>query len=310
MMYCNVNHQVAHRSSHKYACNAIARRCASLADEEQKLRNDPGDNFMMPADPFTNAVGHFWGILGTRDYMRSRLALVKALQEVKTYESAQTQLDHSMDMLRLCRSDNMGVRDLVPALMLRLNKDQECYDFVKWWSTTTDDYDWGDTDLPYLDLKKADVFESVEYLCGDWVDLAHLVAITLLKIRLLLDLMALRDATTAVGSKVPAEILHNIQGFVARSSVISDNERLIQNKTDPAVVCSLEAQVEALYRRIQKANEYFWPTLLEPGSHLTAQPESYSRGSVEEMQLVLMHSYDSWIETAGAIDFIKAKRKE
>lgn len=29
----------------------------------------------MPADPFTNSVGHFGGLYETRDYMRARFAL-------------------------------------------------------------------------------------------------------------------------------------------------------------------------------------------------------------------------------------------
>jgi hypothetical protein len=29
----------------------------------------------------------------------------------------------------------MGVRDLIPALYIRLDQDQECYDFLKWWLT-------------------------------------------------------------------------------------------------------------------------------------------------------------------------------
>jgi hypothetical protein len=43
------------------------------------------------------------------------------------------------DMQRLRRSDNLGLRDMMPAIMLRLDLDQECYDFVKWWVTCDPD---------------------------------------------------------------------------------------------------------------------------------------------------------------------------
>lgn len=146
VLYCSKEHQVAHRDSHKLACNAVKKARNRYDYEEQALRANPGDGFMLPADVFNTQVGHFWGILGTRDYMRARYALIEALKRIKTLDAVQTALDHLMDMLRLNRGDNMGVRDLVPALLLRLGRDQDCYDFVKWYQTMGQqgDYDWGD----------------------------------------------------------------------------------------------------------------------------------------------------------------------
>ena len=59
-----------------------------------------------------------------------------ALLKIKTNAALLAAHAHLMDMLRLCWGDNMGVRDLVPALKLRLGKDQDCHDFCKWWATT------------------------------------------------------------------------------------------------------------------------------------------------------------------------------
>src|SRR5204863_8640658 len=133
-------------------------------------------------------------------YMRRRYALVGALLKVKTPEAVAAALQHLMDMLRLCRSDNMGVRDLVPALFLRLGKDQECYDFVKWYATTgqDSDYDWGDMSLPFLNVKDADVFEPVDVFTGRYIHLSHSVSVALIKVRLLLDVRGLQRPT-AVG---------------------------------------------------------------------------------------------------------------
>ena len=84
------------------------------------------------------------GILQTHPYVRARYGVVDALLAIKTKEAVEEAHSHVMDMLRLCRGDNMGVRDLVPALYLRLNRDQPCYDFIKWYSTSgrDPDYDW------------------------------------------------------------------------------------------------------------------------------------------------------------------------
>jgi hypothetical protein len=310
ILYCNREHQAANRAAHKSACNTIARATALVGVEEQKLRNHPGDILMDP-NPFENSVGHFWGIIETRDYMRARFALTEALQKVKTRHSAQAQLDHFMDMLRLCRSDNLGVRWIVPGLMLRLKKDQECYDFVKWWNITGErgDYDWGDMDLPHLDIKNADVFESVEYLCGEFIDLHQKLAIALLKIKLMIDLTALTNSGL-VGHKVPQEILDRIKTHIALSPIITENKDIMERKDHTAVIEELITQVHMLYGAVENANQHFWPALLNPGTHLNARPDTCSRGTIEEMQLALMYSYDSWIETPGAIEEIKVLQQD
>lgn len=315
MFYCSTAHQATHRQSHKSACNAIKTRRVAMEQEEETLRNHPGD-FMTPADPFRTGVGKFWLIYDTRDYMRARFGLVDVMTRVKTVESVQAQFDHCMDMLRLCRGDNMGIRQLVPALMLRLDKDQECYDFMVWWLLTCDDpkYDWGNPELPYLDTKNFDVFdEGVESgsFCGSF-NLSHAVSVTLLKVKLILDMMALDYTTTTVGGKVPREILDLIQSYVIRSPITALNK---QEFTDDrpwmaAVVAELEEQVDVLYRGIKKSNKHFWSALVNPGDYLTTRPDVYTSGTVEEMQLVLQWNYDAWVETPGAIGFIKSKIKE
>lgn len=307
--YCNQQDQAAHRPAHKSACNAIARQRDIVQGEEEKLRSHPGDMFV-PPNPFETAVGRFWGITETRGYMRARFALVESLQRVKTVESTQAQLDHLMDMLRLCRGDNMGVRSLVPALMLRLDKDQECYDFVKWYNTTGEesDYDWGNMDLPYLDVRDADVFEGVRYLCSKYGDLSMMVGVTLLKIKLLLDFKALQNSAV-IGQKVPREILDRIRAYIPRSPIIAGDKGIIEHEDHTSIINKLTVQIHALYKAVEANNEHFWPSLLQPGRHLTARPQTYSPGSIEHMQLVLQYSYDSWVEVPGAIKVIEAKIK-
>jgi len=81
--------------------------------------------------------------------MRARYGLVESLLKIKTHAVVKATSDYIIDMLRICRSDNIGVRGLAPALFLRLEKDQQCYDFLKWYHTTGESptYDWGDMDL-------------------------------------------------------------------------------------------------------------------------------------------------------------------
>ena len=303
--YCSKDHQVAHRDDHKHACNAIKKRQKALHREETKLRAHPGD-FMTPPNLFEESVGHFWGILETRGYMRARYALVEALLKIKTYTAVAAAQRHIMDILRLCRSDNMGVRDLLPAMDLRLGKDQECYDICKWYATTgqESDYDWGNMDNPFLDVKNADVFEPPLQGFLSKYDLAHPVAITLLKIRLLLDARELQKSSM-LSNKVPQEILDSVRDQLVSGSVIAENKTIMNNKDQSLLIEMLELQVHDLYTAVNKSNKYFWPALLKPEKHLAARPEAYSHGSPQHMQITLQHSFDAWMETPGAIDVIR-----
>ncbi|WEW61911.1 hypothetical protein PRK78_007411 [Emydomyces testavorans] len=312
MPYCGREHQAAHYPSHKSACNAIKKHRRRMEEEEQLLRNHPDDIFIPPGDPFVTSVGNFWGIYPTRDYMRARFALADTMRRVKNVESVQAQLDHFMDMLRLCRGDNMGLRALVPALMLRLNKDQECYDFLKWWNVTAadSDYDWEDMSGPYLDCQNADVFEPIDGFCRKYVELSHTVALLLLKIKSLFDLLRLEQSSSALRPKVPQEILDLVLLFVPQSPAVAAHHEIIHGETRQALIEKLKTQINELYTHIDRANIHFWPAFMTPEKHLDALPASFSLGSVEEMQLVLKWNYDAWIETHGAIEFIMAKIQE
>ena len=201
----------------------------------------------------------------------------------------------------------MGIRDLVPALDLRLGKDQECYDFCKWWATTGQDshYSFGDLSNPYLDVKNADVFESPRgFFDKEYGSLSHSLAITLIKIRLLIDVRALQNSSV-IGSKLPQEIFDGVRGELVSGPLIAENKSIMDAKDQSPLIEKLESQVDDLYEAVERLNVYFWPALLNPGKHLTARPETYSHGSLAEMQLVLQQSFDAWTETSGAVDVIR-----
>ena len=308
--YCGREHQVADREAHKGACNAIKKATKTLASEEQRLRSLPADMFM-PQPIFEEHAGHFWGIHETRPYMRARFALVEALLKIKTYAAVKTAHEHLMEMLRLCRGDNMGVRDLVPALFLRLGNDQGCYDFCVWYATTGQDshYDWGDMGLGFLDVKDANVFDPIpKTMAGKYFDLSHAVAMILLKIKLLKDVRTLRDSSV-IGQKVPQEIIDGIRTQLVTGTAIARHLNVIDIDQQESVIQTLEGQIKDLYTGIDARNKYFWPALLSPGANLTARPNAYSQGSNSEMQLVLQYNYAAWSETPGAIDMIRNLKK-
>ena len=77
---------------------------------------------------FRDDVGHFWGILKTRPYMRVRQGLAQALWEKGLHEDA---VAHYRDMLRLNPDDNQGIRYLLLDGLLFLGRDDEAADLIK-----------------------------------------------------------------------------------------------------------------------------------------------------------------------------------
>ena len=198
-----------------------------------------------------------------------------------------------MDMLRLNRSDGLGVRSLIPFLLLRLSRDQDCCRFVKLWAKFGHSpyYDRGYMSLPFVSVRWTNAFERVDYMCGDVFYLGHVVAATLPKVRLLLSLTALKNQSTVLsGFQAPAEIFQNIALRLPDSTIVTDNQELL-NCTDHAPqIEQLAWQVRKLYQAVRKAKKHFWPGLLNPGEHLEGHLQATSPGSVAEMQLILQHS--------------------
>ena len=73
-------------------------------------------------EAFEEDIGHFWGILETRPYMRARAGLAECLWATGNYETA---IEHYKDMLRLNPNDNQGIRDLLMPCLIVSGRDDE-----------------------------------------------------------------------------------------------------------------------------------------------------------------------------------------
>lgn len=310
--YCSKDHQVEHRTQHKSVCGRIKKCRKKLEAEEHEVRNATPD-FMTPANAFETHVGHFWGMTNTRPYMRARFALSDLLRKEGTLDGVKEGLSHLMDMMRLCRSDNMGVRSMIPAMMLQLDQDQECYDFMKWYATAGQDshYDWGDTDLPFLDVRNADVHEDPSYVAGKYGNPHHITALILLKIKLLQDntnIRLVRTVFAAATTQLPQELRDDIETYVVRSPLSTQLHK--QSSIELlAMETKLVRHIKLLGARLNEANASVIFGLLRPDEWLGKYPEAYSPGSPEEMQLVLDYSYQAWWQTEGALELLENSRK-
>lgn len=199
----------------------------------------------------------------------------------------------------------MGLRDLAPALMLQMDQDQECYDFIKWWWTVGSN---GDREGSYLDLKNADALEDVQFLASDFGDTAHLGTMLLLKLKLLVDLINLKLARKVIAPRTPPELWHRIEPRVLRSP-LSQQWVGKPYRTITAVQQKLEVQIKRIARFLQKANEYFLQMLLEPTEYLGERPGYYSHGTFEEVQLIAQYSYPAWWEHHGVLELLESARE-
>lgn len=73
-------------------------------------------------DIMRDEVGHFWGIVKTRPYMRAKMGLAHCLAEMNRTEEA---IGHYQDLLRLNPNDNQGVRDVLLPLLLVTGRNAE-----------------------------------------------------------------------------------------------------------------------------------------------------------------------------------------
>jgi hypothetical protein len=319
VFFCRKEHQPTEKTEHKKTCLAVGKARLLMETEERDLRDPPPSPLGLAAnnegDLFEIGAGHFWRIHETRDYMRARYAMAHILLRrfggVGGYAVAvEAALDHYLDMLRLSRIDSMRVRDLIPALYIRLCRDQEGYDFMKWYATagTSLSYDWGDMGLSFLDVRDADVLESP---VGIWTQrsslaLSHAVPVMLVKVRVLLDLQTVQNATAVLQTMLPQEIIDIVSDQLV-GNVTRMRQEILKGgwRTLAKWAKVINSQVKSLYKSIDEDNPYFWDVLLNPAEALMSDWQNYVPGSREESYNIVSSNYYAWAETPGALEMIR-----
>lgn len=220
----------------------------------------------------------------------------------------QSALDHLLDMLRLNRKDNMGVRDLIPALYIRLDQDRECYDFLKWWLTYPNKLeDWEDDDEPFLNIKNADALENPAGFGRVNHSLAHYAMLYLLKLRMVLNILAIELVIKHTEAKCPPPLLENVLSHIISNTLknnaavwrdIKDCEHLDSHKN------KVLAQLSALRGMIDSHTSAYLLGVVEPDSHYNARPPMYAARDIPGMQVAVAQTYDAWLETQGALMFL------
>jgi len=79
-------------------------------------------------DVFAQEAGRFWGIVGTRPYMRARLGLAQSLEDLDRRDEA---IEHYRELIRLDQGDHQGVRYLLLTALLLAARDEEASTLIE-----------------------------------------------------------------------------------------------------------------------------------------------------------------------------------
>lgn len=223
---------------------------------------------------------------------------------IRTGEAVEGALQNMLEMLRLSRGDNMGVRSQIPALYLRLGRDQEAFDFMKWYADVPSNFDWKNTEVPMLDTKGADPFEPLDVeKSGIAMDLSFKVALLLLKSRLFVDVSLLEGFVQKLGDKAPADKMEIVKEEAMTETLL--NRRDIVDAPDyTPIMAKVRWQMVDIYKSIMKHNKFMIPALEDPTKYSHSQLGPYMRGSESEAVMAYRHSWYSWAECPSVLQQI------
>ncbi|KAI4620737.1 uncharacterized protein J4E87_007065 [Alternaria ethzedia] len=308
--YCSPSHQAADRPAHKTFCKRVQKATFFFEKEQAALKAYKGITDWRKV--FETPLEDFWGCEQGRKYIRAGKEFVHELLRFNTKVAVEEALLWTLALMKLSPKDPLGLRCITPFLYIRTGRDQECYDFCKWWVTTGNNggYDWQNPEASQESMKGSNVLEPVDVFqrarnsrlgvntdnMPSISDLSHLVAVTLIKIRMRWGVRALRMGKI-VTFQDHATV--NLVWNTAKLRPGHEDEELVP------LTAELEDHIALLFAWTDAANRHFWPALLNPGDHLTATPEYVRTGDETEMQMVLQESYNAFMETKSAFVLLK-----
>ncbi|KAF1829943.1 hypothetical protein BDW02DRAFT_535188 [Decorospora gaudefroyi] len=281
VQYCGRDHQVADWPTHKDVCKTIR-----LARKERRAEQVEEQMLATLAAELSQTIP----MADEGCDLDALLKLARAELKVDTRRAVESALGHLLETTRHAKNGMMGVAELVPASLLRLGRDQEAYDFMKW--VLTPDVLFNSPKRPYTAIKNENVLEPSTVFTGKTPSLGFISILTLLKFRVLIDLEALQR-------RLPQELIDNIHKNMVSSAITRETIECADHRED---IASVRADVISLYDATKTWNPTFWPAVLRPGDDRSAQTEDESM-AVED-------TYKAWAETPGAIEALQALSRE
>jgi len=155
-----------------------------------------------------------------------------------------------------------------------------------------------------------DILEEVDALLGEDLSLSLKVTVTLIKVKVLLDIKALRNVAI-LNKRLPEEIVDCVRRQLVCRAILVRKDIMNILCHDP-IITKLELHIKTLYDAFKKESPKLWPELLKSRTHIphyiSAAP-GYWKNDSEEVQTVVRYNYNSWAETPGAFEVIKELAK-
>lgn len=312
--YCNSNCQRAHyKSGHKQICLAVAKDLKKVEQLAIPLRNTPFDDDPEPQNIFETQIGRFSLGEQTRTYMFSRHELVEsyfhAAFDVEIKEVWEKALFHALVLLREDASDPRGMMFVTPFILLYLNRDDDAFDFIRYWVNVTFIVDNQESVMELMgrhfqskegecffpqekNSRFQDIFEACPKSNEQDVLLAFLVALLIIKLRLI----AAYDATSKSIDLAFDETAggHHIQEVKDAVKTMLIDEKVVN-------INSQRQQVERLVTVIDRNNPSMLPAILNPLPLLNqSRPPPNIRGDPSKVYDIVNHCNRCFLRIPGA----------
>lgn len=310
-MYCCVEHQGLHYKTHKHVCRKIISARKEVLESEIAIK---------AAQPGYLDVEHGWEQPFIIAHLKKRVTLIEYFLEMDNKKAVEAALDHGIAVLKLARCDNVGLRSILPAVLMRLGKVKEAYAFCLWWICHYDFcFNWDNLTLPYLNIRDADPFETIcamgvevpDYMrypgSGflkhmEQPDLSLMINMTLIKIRLLISVKNIQAHKSDQQALEVYVFYHHDNAIqkISRDSVLQIDETVLE----------LGKHIEATYSMVIRQDPSFWKALLEPAEYLATEvPQRLDPGQwridvLPVRRLKIQHCYKAWKESPGAFDIL------
>ena len=133
--FCSLEHEISYGKYHKRICSRIENAKRNCEKEEWRLRNYK-NQYGKTLDFLKCLEAHWYNNAESEIFAKSIYVLVGAILWVDTYAAVDQAYKYSLKALYHQRNDTLGFSNLIPALCLRLGRDQEAFDFCEWWIRT------------------------------------------------------------------------------------------------------------------------------------------------------------------------------
>lgn len=216
-------------------------------------------------------------------------------------EAKEYVLEELLSLLKKDLNDPLGLSDIIPHVLLGLDREQECYDFIWGWDLQRKNSSCSSCDAPisHLNVKGKDACEELTGLIESGLSLSHLVALTLLKLRLYRDFDAIsdRDVDLLDGIDIDRSV-----GQIAQEKY----EQGYDHDDFSTIAINLQRQYLKLCEHVNDMNPHFWEALATDKSASASVSVTRGPGSTDEADLVLHHCRKAWDESNDALVMIEA----